>query len=634
MADRIITADMIAEDMRELTEDIQSRDAEGLQNEVLYRRILEMKRLDSFNGQLAENKLTERAKELKCTTAVQKLYKAYKMREARNMCAIGGNHTMFTEQPITLSCGEWIADDRGIRKQVTTRTGDIETKTASRTPLLITAIYKNVEAVTNIEKLRIAYRDGGVWKSTVVTNDVICESRNITRLSGFGIDVTSNTAKLLIDYFQTIKMGNQNEIPVYASIGRMGWTDDGGFSPYSGLEFDGEGEFKQLYDSICEKGNFEAWKKRMKELRKNRYLRLQMAAALAAPLLEKLNILPFILHYYGGTGSGKTVGLMAATSIWGDPRPGKVWRTMRDTNNTMTAVAGTLRNIPVALDELQLIKSKMGYDQLIMTLCSGVERGRLNPNGTMRPTRTWRTSFITTGEESIVRENSGGGSINRVIEIDCNDKNIIPEGQGQEIVKFISENYGYAGKAFINALYGYEKAGADIGETYAAYFNQILTDTNTTEKQASGMAAMLTADMIAVVHIFDGEALLNVSDIADLLTDKQTVDVTERAFDFVMDTIAANAYRFEAGTYNECWGHINNDNTLLINKSVLIRIMNDNGFDFNACKKKWAAKGYLVPNTQGRYYHYSSCNGVKGYYVKLCQRIEDEPTKAGTDPPF
>ena len=629
MADRIITAEVIAEDTQELLEHIQAQAADGLQSEVLYRRIMEMKRLDGFSGQLVENKLLEQAKTLKVFTPVSKLYKAYIQREARNVCAIGGNHTMFTEQPITLSCGDWVADDGGIRKQVTTRTGDIETKFASRTPLLITEIYKNVEAVSNIEKVRIAYRDGGVWKSTVVTNDVICESRNITRLSGLGVDVTSNTAKLLIDYFQAIKMGNQNTIPVYASIGRMGWTEDGGFSPYSGLEFDGEGEFKQLYDAVKEKGDYDAWKKRMMQLRKNRYLRLQMAAAFAAPLLKKLDTLSFILHYHGGTGSGKTVGMMAAMSIWGDPRPGKTWRTLNNTTNYIMQIAGTLCNIPVALDELQTIKNAIGYDTLIMRLCAGADRGRMNSGKTMDEVKTWQTVFITTGEEPIVRENSGGGSINRVIEIDCNDRNVIPDGEGNDIVTFISENYGYAGKEFIKALGEH----SNLKGLYSNYLNELLTKANTTEKQASSMAALLTADLIAVSHIFEGEELLTVENVADLLVDKRSVDVTERAYDYVMDTIAANNHRFNADTYNECWGRINSDDTLLINKSILLRLMGENSFDFNACKKKWAAKGYLELNSQGRYYHHSNCNGVKGYYVKLHQRIEEKHT-AQTEPPF
>ena len=65
----------------------------------------------------------------------------------------------------------------------------------------------------------------------------------------------------------------------------------------------------------------------MLSLRENIYLRLQMAASFASPIIEKVNGLPFVFHLWGGTGTGKTVGLMTAMSIWGNPRMGKTVRT-------------------------------------------------------------------------------------------------------------------------------------------------------------------------------------------------------------------------------------------------------------------------------------------------------------------
>ena len=53
---------------------------------------------------------------------------------------------------------------------------------------------------------------------------------------------------------------------------------------------------------------------------------MMMAASFASVLLEPLKVLPFVLHLWGTTGTGKTVALMVAMSIWGNPqngRPGK-----------------------------------------------------------------------------------------------------------------------------------------------------------------------------------------------------------------------------------------------------------------------------------------------------------------------
>lgn len=628
--DNIITEDTLRDSLDEITERIGASDAEGLQDERIFRSILELKRLDPYRGQLAENALESRAKSLKSYTAVQKLYKAYKAREQHRTSAAGGNRTRFTEQPIVLSCDDWIGDDSGIRRMVISRSGDVETKCASKTPLLITEIYKNIEAITDVEKVRIAYRDGGVWKSTIVSNDVICETRNITKLSGLGIDVTSNTAKMLVDYFRCIKTGNLSVIPIRESISRMGWTAGGEFSPYSGFAFDGETEVRPIYDAVTEHGNFDAWKRKMTKLRENRYFRLQMAAAFAAPILAKLDIMSFILHYHGGTDTGKTVGMMCAMSVWGDPRPGKMWRTLNNTVNYIMQAAGTLCNIPVALDELQTIKSAMGYDTLIMRLCAGADRGRMKSNGTLSEIKTWRTAFITTGEEPIVRDNSNGGSINRVIEVDCNDKRVIPEGEGRDIVSFISENYGHAGRAFITALSGY----GGLKGLYTNYFEALLSKANAPEKQASAMAALLAADTIAEMFIFKDKKIWQADDVADLLADRNSVDVTERAYDYVMDMVASNADNRFNCNIGESWGSIDADGTIMIIKSVLVKLLLDGGFDFNACKKKWALKGYIELNSQGRYFHNTKRGGVKGTYVKLKQRADEYRQEKLPDLPF
>ena len=55
--------------------------------------------------------------------------------------------------------------------------------------------------------------------------------------------------------------------------------------------------------------------------------------------------------------------------------------------------------------------------------------------------------------------------------------------------------------------------------------------------------------------------------------------------------------RFEIGNEApksnvEFWGKKTGD-TIYINKSVLENILFKSGFDFDACKKKWAEKGYI-----------------------------------------
>ena len=82
-----------------------------------------------------------------------------------------------------------------------------------------------------------------------------------------------------------------------------------------------------------------------------------------------------------------------------------------------------MNSIPVAFDELQIIKDKFeSYDSLIMQLTEGIDRSRGKSYGGVETQGTWQNVFFFSGEEPIIKENSGGGVKNRVMEIEANEK--------------------------------------------------------------------------------------------------------------------------------------------------------------------------------------------------------------------
>ena len=54
-----------------------------------------------------------------------------------------------------------------------------------------------------------------------------------------------------------------------------------------------------------------------------------------------------------------------------------------------------------------------------------------------------------------------------------------------------------------------------------------------------------------------------------------------------------------------------------INKTVLVRELQNIGFHFDAVKKQWAEQEYLLKNASGRYANCTKVDGEKGYYVCL-----------------
>ena len=54
-----------------------------------------------------------------------------------------------------------------------------------------------------------------------------------------------------------------------------------------------------------------------------------------------------------------------------------------------------------------------------------------------------------------------------------------------------------------------------------------------------------------------------------------------------------------------------------INKTVLVRELQNIGFHFDAVKKQWAEQGYLLKNASNKYASHMQIDGEKGYYVCL-----------------
>lgn len=202
---------------------------------------------------------------------------------------------------------------------------------------------------------------------------------------------------------------NPDILPRVKSIDHMGWSD-AGFVPYTDeVKLDCEDQYKSLVQAVSSKGTLEEWAAYVAPLRQNLYMRLILAASFASVLVERVSALPFVLHLWGGTGSGKTVAMMVAASVWGNPGMGKLVRTMNMTVNSMMSTASILRNLPFFGDELQTIKSRFeNYDTLIMRVTEGLDRGRMT-NATFQRQKSWLNSFVFTGEEPCTKSQSGGG---------------------------------------------------------------------------------------------------------------------------------------------------------------------------------------------------------------------------------
>ena len=505
------------------------------------------------------------------------------------------NATQFDGQEIELFSGQYICEETGVF--MTDKYG--YEQTICRHPIL------PVERLVNIdsgeERLKLAYKKGRAWRSIIVEKSVIASSSSILQLAANGIMVNSENAKALSTYILEMEQLNYDLIPEQKSVGRLGWVGTHGFSPFvDDLVFDGETNFKHIFNAVKPEGSRNAWLYAMQDLRKEKSPgRLFLAASFASAILEPCGLLPFFLHAWGGTETGKTVGLMIAASVWACPRLGDYILTFNSTLVGQEMTASFLNSLPMCIDELQ-IQSSAGikdFDKIIYQLTEGVGRTRGAKYGGLQRTNKWKNCIITNGEHPISNANSGGGAVNRVIEFECDEK-VYSDLVG--ICAVIQSNYGFAGREFVEYLQT-DGAFDRVNALQKEYYRELLKS-DSTDKQAASASAILAADHIATELIFKDGNNLTVSDLEKIMTKKKEVNVNYRALEFVYELVERNPNKFKANDFGEYQGEVwgkQDAECIYIIKSVFDREMGNGGYNSTAFLA-WAKRNDITITDNGK----------------------------------
>lgn len=500
------------------------------------------------------------------------------------------NYTNFPDQPITLSCGSYTCDMLGVRS---------DTDTVCPHPIMPVMRLSNID--TGIEKVKIAYSKGKGWKTLITDRKTISAASKIVDLSDSGIAVTSESAKALVKYFAKIEQLNMKLLPETECVTRLGWIDKDDehlFSPYvEGISFDGETGYKKHYDSVKIKGDFAGWTELTKRVIRNNNVaaRMVFAASLASVLVKPLGCNCFWLHLWGETESAKTVLAMVAASIWGNPEIGSFIHTFNSTFVGMEKTAAFYNNLPYILDELQIVNDKKDLDNLIYMLTEGSGRSRGNKLGGLEAVPKWKNATITTGERPIVTARSGGGSVNRVLEIECKEKFFTDP---REVANFVKANYGAMGKLFI--AYFQEKGFSHAEELFTSYQKKLVAEYDIMQKQAQSAALILTADTIAGELLYGEDTSLTVDDIAVYLKTKDDVSVNPRAYEYVCEYVATNQLHFIRSEERliDMWGELRGDEVYII-KSKFTQICDEGGYNAQSLLSWLADKG-LIERKNGK----------------------------------
>lgn len=599
--------------------DFQALDRNSILERSVYCEILDI--ADPSEQAIAEQRLEDRAREIGSLSLVRKTLASHRAllkkqikeeREQRRadepaddrMTYFTFNEEFIARHPQVenlenLHCGAWIAGNDGIYSQTSGGFDQI----VCRQP--ITIIGKAINNETSLMQIEIAWARNGIWKSISVPQSWISTASKIVGLSDYGIPVTSENAKPLVRYLAELNVMNDDVLRLNVSTSKLGWfNNERIFIPYDkAIEFDGDRQFQYLSSSLHEFGSYDKWLSHIKDLRKTgkNEIKIMMASSFASILLLDLNALPFICSLWGDTEGGKTLTLMVAASIWGNPNENHLIGDFKTTETALEVRADLLNHLPMILDDTSKVSKRISENMegFVYDMVSGKGKSRSNKDLGARRENTWRNSILVTGERPLSSYVSQGGAINRIIEIQCSE-HIYEDPQGT--ARIVKNNYGFAGKMFVEAVKAIDPE--DLREMFTGFYKQLLEDKESMEKQAGSMAVILTADRIADSAIFHDGQTIDVDVARKILTRRSDVSDGQRAYEFLIDKINMNPSRFDDESRIEQWGVIetveDDAQTVFMFPQALDGICKDGGFSRKTLESWMAHRGLIKKGADGK----------------------------------
>lgn len=593
---------------------LEEYDEKGILSDEVFVEIFEQEDLIEKTKMIVA--CQDRAKTLKVKQQFDSLLKAYstvnKEISKRNSGTMLENWTNFTGKYDNMKCGSWLAADDGIK----TFNKDYDNEVVvCYHPILPIGRLKNLE--TGEEQIKLAYKRNHRWTEITVPKDLISSASKIVSLSKLGVSVTSENAKLLVKYLSDVENLNDDDIPLQRSTSKLGWIG-ADFIPYdTDILFDGDLQFKQLYESIRQQGDYSEWLSHAKELRKRNRMEIKffLAASFASVLVGRLGALPFIVDLWGETEGGKSVAMMLAASIWANPADSLYIGDFKTTDVQLEVRSDLLNHLPLMLDDSSKVSARIrdNFEGVVYDLCSGKGKSRSNRELGIRKENRWRNAILTNGERPLNSYVTQGGAINRILEVECAEKVFVDP---QYTANFLKRNYGYAGKEFIKVI---KELGIDKIHEMQSELQKEIYRHDAMQKQSIALSVVLTADRIATDYIFKDGEYIDLEDAKKMLASQAEVSEHERCYKYLLDKINMNRQRFDSLANIEQWGIIN-DGYAVMYVQAMKDLCESGGYSYKAFMN-WADKNSIL-QTDGK--NQTKLKKIAGKTVRCVWLLLDE----------
>ena len=615
-------------------ENVDQLNSTSVLDEQLFIELFDIE--DEFVREQKTQEIQEKAKALGCKSKFDALVRAKKkeakaqkhqIMERDRMC----NVTDFSEcgKEIQLRTGQWTANANGIRTW-----SDRGPVVACNHPIYPARLLRNAE--TGKCKIELEYYTRGQWRKVIVDRKAIASTNAIIQLADHGIHANSENAKALVKYLADVEYLNEFEIKEQRSSGKLGWID-GVFLPYdSSIVFDNEDNLRSLVDSIQAVGSRKKWMNQVLKLREKRRIEIMiyLAASLGSVLVDPVGSLPFVVDLWGDTGRGKTVALMLAASIWGNPNEGGYITDAKATITAMEIRMNALNSLPMMIDDMAQIKNQDDdFSGLVYKWCAGHGKDRSNVTLGLNKQTAWQNCILTNAERSLVTETMQAGAVNRIIDVEIGDEPIFGD-EGNAVSNLLRKNYGFAGREFVETLL--VLGDEEIRARQKKYYDKLKDMAKELgepkeEKQIIPMSILLTADELSEEFIFKDGIRMDIDECFHLMKGVGEVSEHKRAYNYLCDEIAVNSFRFnyDPDRPTQLWGErmkVEKDTEILIIGTVFTKIMRDGGFQDKAFLA-WAKKNNLLGKTpEGRFKRKARITGIDdpAWCVPLLIKYDEE----------
>lgn len=244
----------------------------------------------------------------------------------------------------------------------------------------------------------------------------------------------------------------------------FGWTDELDSFVWGTTEFNNKGETlvsppsartRELSNYMTQKGTFEEWQKAFNNLNAPGFEVHAFAAltGFGSPLMALTDYTGAVLSFQNkNPGTGKTLALKMALSLWGQPENLLVTAT---TTNGLYERMAVMNSLPLALDE-NTNMSGMAVSDMIYNAAHG--KGKIRLEGSANVERKnqgkWRLIPMTSANTSTYQRLDGAKADTlaekmRVIELKMTKPDSMSNVYARDHLNQINDNYGHAGPTFI-----------------------------------------------------------------------------------------------------------------------------------------------------------------------------------------